>query len=149
MVEVLKPVEKAVYSSIPEDKTLKQDLMTYILLYGSASFGFNSASNTTTTLYTVPQGYYFYITNYSLSYTDTGAAAGKIASLTVDGGVINRLYSVGAVVTPPVLSVNPATPQRIKEGQVFAVVSNDAALRAVGSVTGYLVEIAKVNLIFQ
>ena len=144
-----KPSEKAVYSTIPEDKTLKQDLITYLLTYGQLSTAYGSNSNSSTTLTTVPAGYYFYLTYYSLSYTDTGAAAGKIASIKLDGGIINQVYSCGAIVSPPVVSISPSVPLKINEGQVIAVSSNDDKLRGVATIGGYLIEIEKINLIFR
>jgi hypothetical protein len=143
-----KPSEKAVYSPIPEDKSLQKDLNTYLLTYGTPIYKLGTKINGSTSFYTIPAGNYFFLTAYSLTYTDTGAAEGFV-NLKINSDTLAAQYSTAHETGPAILSVSPSIPLRLNEQDVFSVGSDTLLLRGTATINGYLIEISQFNLLFK
>jgi len=98
------------------------------------------ATNTTTTMFTVPADRVFYLIGMMLGHLNIGTPTSASVRYRVAGNFVLN-YDVPDVQNDQkVTSMNLAIPIKMTAGQTIQIISDDAATRALGTFIGYEID---------
>jgi hypothetical protein len=145
-----KPLETSTKFEIPENKKL--DLNSLIILYGQRVIASKNVSNTTAILYTVPQGYTFFMFSITSSITLTGAPvdASDEGNIFLDSNAQQICNSKASTLCPSgMVCSNPSIPLILNQGEIIRIASGAAWSRTYANIFGYIVRNSDISNFFK
>lgn len=136
--EKLSAKQQAEY--IPSPKKFTPTFFDWLVSKGELIIKHAVATNTTTTLYTIPTTKFFYLVSAELSCNANALATGGWADMLIKDLVAGRLFCTDAIDTSEGVSMDYSIPLKLIAGETIKVRSDAANAFASLSIMGYLID---------
>lgn len=143
-IKVFKPTSADVpknqqQTAVQEKKGLFNNFYEYIQTKGTFTAGTNYVQDGTTTLYTVPAGYTFYLFSGTFQFVAL-AAMSNDATYKIGGSDVLRMRTPNAANTHGEMFISFAIPLRLVASKTIQIFSGAANLLTVGTYQGILIK---------